>query len=258
MNRYSQEQEPAEAMPWVDIAVEAAQRINFASHGERQGVYEELSGEYKLSANHIRRMVRALTFTVEIEPKHRELAQALRAVSFKAAEITDRWYHKDPAAAVAAAKRFVTGELSLRLLAAEANGEIVSATPTKIDQSRLDLSSFREAAWKKALATIGCEVELAAHPAPIQHLSEIDRIIQDRAGQRRWGLIIVPPGLAPSSYRARRELDLGRALALQRFDITPIFALPAEASPAEFRQVLEAFDLSTATVIELSIVMAYG
>lgn len=258
MNGHSRAPEVAPAKPWVDIAVEAAQRVNFASHGEKQGVYEELSGEHDLSVNHIRRMVRALTFTTEIEARHHELAQALRTVTYKAAEIIDRWYGKDPATAVAAAKRFVSGGVSLTQLAAEANGEIVPAPPANIDQSKLDLASFREAAWKKSLAAIGCEVEPAARPAPLHHLSDIDRIVQDRAGLRRWGLIIVPPGLAPNTYRARQELDLGRALALRQLGIMPVFALPTEASPADFRQVLQAFDISAATVVELSIVVAYA
>ena len=258
MDRHSQAAEQVGTKSWVNIAAEAAERVNYVSYGEKQNAYNEIGAEYDLSPNHVRRMVRALTFTVEIEPKHRELAKALRTVTFKAAEIIDRWFGRDPVAAVAAAKRFVAGGLSLKALTAEANGEVAPLTHAKIDQSGLDLASFREAAWKKSLAAIGCEVEEAARPEPLRHLSNIDRIVQNRDGLRRWGLIIVPPGLAASAYRARQELDLGRALALQQLGITPIFALPAEAAPADFRQMLEAFGVGAAIVAELSVMMTYG
>lgn len=243
---------------WVDIAAEAAQRVNFVAYGEKQDAYDEIGREYDLSPNHIRRMVRALTFTVEISPKHPKLAEALRSRTFKAAEIIDRWHARDPAAAIAGAERFVAGDLTLKRLDSEAAGEKVAPAVVKIDSSRLDLTAFREAAWRKLRATIGCELTPADDIEALAHLSAIDGIVKGRGKSKQWGLIIVEPGLTMRAYLERREVDLGRALALKAVDISPAFAIPVEANPGEFRDVLKAFGQSDVIVLEIGIVAAYG
>lgn len=243
---------------WVEIAAEAAQRVNFVAHGEKQNAYIDIGSEYGLSPNHIRRMVRALKFTVEISPKHPKLAEALRSRTFKAAEIIDRWHARDPAAAIAGAERYVSGELTLKCLDSEAAGEQVAPTVVKIDRSRLDLTAFREAAWKKLRATIGCELTPAEDIEALAHLSAISGIVKGQGKSKLWALIIVEPGLTMGTYLERREVDLGRALALKQLEISPAFAIPVEANPGEFRDVLKAFGQSDVIVLEIGIVAAYG
>jgi hypothetical protein len=243
---------------WVDIAAEAAQHVNFVAHGEKQNAYIEIGREYDLSPNHIRRMVRALTFTVEISPKHPKLAEALRCRTFKAAEIIDRWHARDPAAAIAGAERFVAGDFTLKRLDTVAAGEKAAPAAFKIDSSRLDLAAFRKAAWKKLETTVGYELTPADDIEALAHLSAIDGIVKGRGKSKRWALIIVEPGLTMRAYLERREVDLGRALALKALAIRPAFAIPVEANPGEFRDVLKAFGQSDVIVLEIGIVAAYG
>ncbi|HEV2510344.1 hypothetical protein [Bosea sp. (in: a-proteobacteria)] len=225
---------------WVAIAAEALQRVNYAPHGKKNAALQSVVNEYGPTANHIRRMMRALTFTLELSPTHPELAQALRGVTFKTAELVDRWYRRDPVAAIDAAERYVSRRLSFRALLAEYAGEALRPV-SGADDPGLDLDSFRAVALRHARHLIGVEVDEGERPKELKHLTGIDHLLQERTGLKRWAVIIVLPDQAPALYRARRELDLGRALALRQVKIEPIIVMPQAAHPDVFKELLTSF-----------------
>ena len=241
---------------WVTIAAEALQRVNYAPHGEKKYALQSVVDEYGPTANHIRRMMRALAFTMELAPSHPELAQALRGVTFKTAELVDRWYRRDPAAAIDAAERYVSRRLSFRALLAEYSGE-ASRPRNGTEDAGLDLDSFRAVALRHARKLIGVEVDEAERPRALKHLTGIDHLLQERAGLKRWAVMIVLPDQAPALYRSRRELDLGRALALRQVKIEPIFVLPQAALPDDFKELLTLFHAEFAHVAVVKVQPTY-
>ncbi|MDP3601134.1 MAG: hypothetical protein Q8R85_08235 [Bosea sp. (in: a-proteobacteria)] len=250
-------EEDAADRRWVAIAAEALQRVNFVSHGEKRAMLSDIAKERNLSENHVRRMMRSLTFTVEIEPRHREVARALRTVTFKVAELIDRWYRRDEKAAIDAAESYVSGRLSYRGLFAVYEGKTLEDRGSK-QADGLDLPSYRDAALSKVRSMIGLDLEEAQRPDAMTLLSDVDHFLQEKKGSKRWAIMIVLPGLSSNLYRARRELDLGRALALHQLNVTPVFVLPDESAPREFERVLEAFHINFALVVSLGIRKSYG
>lgn len=241
---------------WVSIAAAALQRVNYVPHGSKGDALADVAAEYDLSQNHIRRMMRALQFTTELSPTYPELAQALRSVTFKTAELIDRWYQHDPAAAIDAGERYVSRRLSFRALLEEYSGKR-SRLPITDDSVSLDLDAFRATALRKAKQLIGIEVDEGERPNELKHLTGVDYFLQERIGQRRWAVIIVLPGQAPALYRARRELDLGRALALRQLKIAPIFVLPESALPDDFKEFLDLFYAEFALVAVVKVRPTY-
>lgn len=252
-----EEESLKDGISWVDIAVRVAERVNFVSHGEKRDAYADLAKEYDLSPNHLRRLVRALTFTTELARQDLELSKALQRVSFKAAEIIDRWYATNPIEAVAAGRRFVKGGMSVRMLSAAASGEGDAKPAALSARGKPEQTSYYDAAVAKALHAIGREVERTDPMRQMAFLSDVDRVVREVGGSRQWALFVIGPNLGAGSYQARRELDLGRACALASLSITPVFAMPAEASPQEFRRVLDAFGQRDALIVELALALRY-
>lgn len=110
---------PPSSERWFSIAREVVKKTVGLGHGQRQQIYIDEAGRYRIHPDSVKRAVTAFKIVERMKAVDSELANRLRIQPVVVVTTFARWYGFNKAEAVAALGRYTDGQLTTRTLIAE-------------------------------------------------------------------------------------------------------------------------------------------